>query len=815
MNSQINNSNEKQDIEHQFRNVFNTKEQVKAAMDYSAANSSNNGQRRCSVAAVTVPVQVPSTSSASAAAAAAAAAHHAVSVSSVSPPSSPPTASASSNVTTTSHQVKTTSSSVSGPSGCPMDTTVDEHSVEMTDSPSVCIQQNEVEMVTSTSMTKNNSTDLSIAPERSDMSLFMNTNQSMRTQFQQRNRHQHTTSIGSTASLSSTTSIGSSSTSSSSSSSSSKKLRRHRKEKRSNKQITKSSLPFAKRFRSRSLPNIYLPSGYNNGGSSSRKHQEFLLNGLRNDQQQQQQQQHAIYQQQQMHQYQQQQRLLQQQRLQQQQIQQIQQIPLPPVNLQSLHEIDLHEILKNPQLRHDILFDPQLQFRPNLDGERGRRKKLLADNYWNGVKHEISQYKTTLLRGAKPEINATNSVLPTMFNTLRDILLSLLPVKDRANVEEIMDTNLLMQQLNEGCFDFVSFSNWISGIFKLHCAPMRDNWVDEMNQTFTKAQLEDGTVDSNSVVEGLRILFGILEAMKLDVANHQIRILRPALCNSAISFEREYFNGVVSRNKINTEQSLKWFKGNYEKLSTEKDFDDYKVISSSVINTLSCQSMCSDFPTTLSFDHSRLILLRADIRQIVCLQLCIILYKQMISGSKTLMKKEKELLLSNEKCSEFKTEILSLIVDENGNSKWTKNLNNICIQIVKKLSPPNTKTLDSKAIEFCFNWLLKQTQPSSTVYSLLENKIINRLIESVSTSLKTNCCDFTTMALSILTPTTVAQPQASQPTKTEDKRLQFTDAEKEEPTYEQFVSLLNRLELLIGFHWSVFGDIYSNYVNNC
>ncbi|GME70789.1 unnamed protein product [[Candida] boidinii] len=108
-----------------------------------------------------------------------------------------------------------------------------------------------------------------------------------------------------------------------------------------------------------------------------------------------------------------------------------------------------------------------------------------------------------------------------------------------------------------------------------------------------------------------------------------------------------------------------------------------------------------------------------------------------------------------------------------------------------------------------------QTQPSSTVYSLLENKIINRLIEAVSTSLKTNCCDFTTMALSILTPASVAQPQVSQPKKTEDKRLQFTNAEKEEPTHEQFVSLLNRLELLIGFHWSVFGDIYSNYVNNC
>lgn len=54
--------------------------------------------------------------------------------------------------------------------------------------------------------------------------------------------------------------------------------------------------------------------------------------------------------------------------------------PLPPVNIQSLREIDLAEILKNPQLRHDILFDPQLQFRPNLDGERGRRKKSLMIN---------------------------------------------------------------------------------------------------------------------------------------------------------------------------------------------------------------------------------------------------------------------------------------------------------------------------------------------------------------------------------------------------------------------------------------------------
>ena len=52
----------------------------------------------------------------------------------------------------------------------------------------------------------------------------------------------------------------------------------------------------------------------------------------------------------------------------------------------------MHEILKNPQLRHDILFDPQLQFRPNLDGERGKRKKSIIDKYWLEVRKECQGF---------------------------------------------------------------------------------------------------------------------------------------------------------------------------------------------------------------------------------------------------------------------------------------------------------------------------------------------------------------------------------------------------------------------------------------
>lgn len=78
---------------------------------------------------------------------------------------------------------------------------------------------------------------------------------------------------------------------------------------------------------------------------------------------------------------------------------------LPLVNRQSLKELDLDIILRNPQLRasystlvsyivprskfmckgHDLLFDSGLQFRPT----GSKRKKELSEKYWNAVITEL------------------------------------------------------------------------------------------------------------------------------------------------------------------------------------------------------------------------------------------------------------------------------------------------------------------------------------------------------------------------------------------------------------------------------------------
>lgn len=49
---------------------------------------------------------------------------------------------------------------------------------------------------------------------------------------------------------------------------------------------------------------------------------------------------------------------------------------LPPITRNSLRELDLAEILKNPALRHDVFQDEGLMFRANYDGERFARLSL-------------------------------------------------------------------------------------------------------------------------------------------------------------------------------------------------------------------------------------------------------------------------------------------------------------------------------------------------------------------------------------------------------------------------------------------------------
>lgn len=191
----------------------------------------------------------------------------------------------------------------------------------------------------------------------------------------------------------------------------------------------------------------------------------------------------------------------------------IKQPPLmePPVTKTTLSELDVNKIVHNPKLRHDINFDPDLHFRPNLDGEKGRRKTQKMEKFYETMETQLRDYLVNREQ-FETELGGAEWCLPATLKAIRGILETLVPQRDRSSVEETFNVDLLMQQCRKGVADLPKLASWLSQLLKCHCAPMRDAWVDNMVNEISKGDQEG---DVALLTQGMRSLLGVLEAMKL------------------------------------------------------------------------------------------------------------------------------------------------------------------------------------------------------------------------------------------------------------------------------------------------------------
>ena len=159
-----------------------------------------------------------------------------------------------------------------------------------------------------------------------------------------------------------------------------------------------------------------------------------------------------------------------------------------------------------------------------------------ADRYWLAVTREIElKCRCTTFTSAgtmldcicsgdqPPDSSQLNwrlpSRIPEMINELRCILKSLIPslshqdglesdydvAIQHQNLSNVLDTNFIVQQIEHGVLDIGSLAAFLGETLKMHCAPMRDELVDNMVQQF----------GAGPVAQGLQMAFDILEMMKL------------------------------------------------------------------------------------------------------------------------------------------------------------------------------------------------------------------------------------------------------------------------------------------------------------
>ncbi|KAJ7069816.1 T-complex 11 [Mycena amicta] len=257
----------------------------------------------------------------------------------------------------------------------------------------------------------------------------------------------------------------------------------------------------------------------------------------------------------------------------------------PPISRSTLKELNLEAILRNPQLRHDLLFDGNLQFRPTCT----RRKLDRIEKYWQAIATEIESGCTCVsfdVRGKphptvcacahvstppvhpvvaySPALHVATLRMPSRIRALLDeflqvLLLVIQPLStvagapasptaaqqaehlaQAAYIRSVFDPALIEQELKHKLFDPSSLFRAIGLTLQGHCAPMRDHAVELMVQLAqTCAPGGDGT--KSDAVRAVRMCLDILELMKLDIANHQLQTLRPFLVRTSGQFELRSF----------------------------------------------------------------------------------------------------------------------------------------------------------------------------------------------------------------------------------------------------------------------------------
>ncbi|KAI6030931.1 T-complex protein 11-domain-containing protein [Pisolithus orientalis] len=293
----------------------------------------------------------------------------------------------------------------------------------------------------------------------------------------------------------------------------------------------------------------------------------------------------------------------------------------PLINRQTLKELDLSAILRNPQLRHDLMFDAGLQFRPTS----GRRKRDLSDRYWRAVAQELETGCTCIsfdsqgrpcdclcvcqsVAASKDHVLIfspsscvltlrTPSRIRLLLTEFLEVLLfviqpltgisdayahpsTLQPQIERhaaqaAHLRSVFDPDLIQQELQHDLFDPSGLFVVIGQTLKSHCAPMRDRAVDAMVEVAKQCAPGGGGTKADAV-KAVRMCLEILELMKLvspaqayashqDIANHQLQALRPCLVDTSGQYELKAFKGRKGQGS-SLDITRKWMESSHRRL---------------------------------------------------------------------------------------------------------------------------------------------------------------------------------------------------------------------------------------------------------
>lgn len=232
----------------------------------------------------------------------------------------------------------------------------------------------------------------------------------------------------------------------------------------------------------------------------------------------------------------------------------------PPITQKGLKPLDTSTIVNALKLRLDMNYITDLVYR-KMDGEEKGSKLSKTESYWKSIEVELKLYAfipaLALHSSFSRDIDLSarkicKRRIPELLKEIRDILCTLVPKRDQLEVHKTWDCGHMMQEILAGCCDFRSRASGLATLLLKHIAPCRDQSVRAMERLICIG-------DIPSITSGLRELLSILEACKLDCANHMLRQFRAQFIDSTTNFAVKLFSRYIEKGKMDAWPTKQWF----------------------------------------------------------------------------------------------------------------------------------------------------------------------------------------------------------------------------------------------------------------
>jgi len=273
-------------------------------------------------------------------------------------------------------------------------------------------------------------------------------------------------------------------------------------------------------------------------------------------------------------------------------------------------------------------------------------------------------------------------------------------VKDFAEeIDSNIDIQLISQEIKHGVFVPHNLISYIAKTLKVHCAPARDEYIDKIEELSKQ----------NKFVETLKLIYEVLELMKLDLANHQLTRIRPYVLTHTVEFEWKFFKDQLDKKNISDINTRNWLQMSLQNQPANSSFND--IFYAGFLKLLLTYNQNRIIPETFRLDKSRIVTFYNEWQDITILSCLLLIFRQACCSKCT-----------SENVLNLKQRLYVLLTSQ------STSLKHINLEITNMAGQIRKKKYSTKEIELISGLIEKTLSPDSKLYIMIQTRISTYIV---------------------------------------------------------------------------------------